>query len=415
MTRLTPFTIQVLSNRIGSILNEQQTALIRTAFSTVVRESEDLACGVFNQAGLMIAQSLTGTPGHVNSMATGVKHFVDAFPPATLEPGDVLITNDPWMTAGQVNDFTVVTPVFRDGRPIAYFASTCHAPDIGGRQFSGEAREVYEEGLQIPMLKILRAGEPNRDVLEIIRTNVRQPDETIGDIYAQISSNEVGAERLRSLLDEFDLPDVEEIADEIISRSERAMRAGIAALPDGTYTNEAWSDGYDEPIVLRCTDHGRGRRAARRLDGQLAAELARDQSRAQLHARVRLVRDEGRGRARGAAQRRRVPTRARLGAARVDPQLRASRTGRVAPRDRPLPAGHHLRRARAGDGGPSARRLRRRALDHRLAGAGIARAGRSCRRCSSSAGWVPAPRRTASAPPGSRPASRECPPRSSSR
>jgi N-methylhydantoinase B len=253
VTRLTPFTIQVLSNRIGSILNEQQTALIRTAFSTVVRESEDLACGVFNQAGLMIAQSLTGTPGHVNSMATGVKHFVDAFPPDSLEQGDVLITNDPWKTAGQVNDFTVVTPVFRGGRPIAYFASTCHAPDIGGRQFSGEAREVYEEGLQIPMLKILRAGEPNRDVLEIIRTNVRQPDETIGDIYAQISSNEVGAERLRALLDEFDLPDVEEIADEIISRSERAMRAGIAALPDGTYTNEAWSDGYDEPIVLRCT------------------------------------------------------------------------------------------------------------------------------------------------------------------
>ena len=253
MTPLTPFTIQVISNRIGSILNEQQTALVRTAFSTVVRESEDLACGVFNQAGLMIAQSLTGTPGHVNSMATGVKHFVHAFPPDSLEPGDVLITNDPWKTAGQVNDFTVVTPVFRGGRPIAYFASTCHAPDIGGRQFSGEAREVYEEGIQIPMLKILQAGEPNRDVIEIIRTNVRQPDETIGDIYAQISSNEVGADRLRSLLDEFDLPDVEEIADEIISRSERAMRAGIAALPDGTYTNEAWTDGFDEPIVLRCT------------------------------------------------------------------------------------------------------------------------------------------------------------------
>ena len=250
---LSPFTIQVVSNRIGSILNEQQTALVRTAFSTVVRESEDLACGLFNQAGLMVAQSLTGTPGHVNSMATGVKHFVQAFPPASLEPGDVLITNDPWKTAGQVNDFTVVTPVFRGGRPIAYFASTCHAPDIGGRQFSGEAREVYEEGIQIPMLKILRAGEPNRDVIEIIRTNVRQPDETIGDIYAQISSNEVGAERLRSLLDEFDLQDVEEIADEIISRSERAMRAGIAALPDGTYTNEAWTDGFDEPIVLRCT------------------------------------------------------------------------------------------------------------------------------------------------------------------
>jgi N-methylhydantoinase B len=253
MTGLTPFTIQAISNRIASILNEQQTALIRTAFSTVVRESEDLACGLFNAAGQMIAQSITGTPGHINSMATGVRHFVEAFPPERLEPGDVLITNDPWKTAGQVNDFTIVTPVFNDEGPIAYFASTCHAPDIGGRQFSGEAREVYEEGLQIPMLKIVSAGKPNDDVLDIIRMNVRQPEETVGDIYAQISSNEVGVRRLTTLLAEFGLRDVEEIGHEVISRSEQAMRAGIAALPDGTYTNEAWTDGFDEPIVLRCT------------------------------------------------------------------------------------------------------------------------------------------------------------------
>ena len=195
--KLDPFTINVLANRLASMLDEQQTALVSTAFSTVVRESEDLACGVFNRAGLMVGQSITGTPGHVNAMATGVRHFVEAFPPETLEDGDVLITNDPWMTAGQVNDFTIVTPVFRGGEPIAYFASTCHAPDIGGRQFSGEAREVYEEGLQVPLLKLMRAGRPNADLLEIIRVNVRQPDETVGDIYAQISSNEVGAVGLR--------------------------------------------------------------------------------------------------------------------------------------------------------------------------------------------------------------------------
>lgn len=253
MTSFTPFTIQAVANRIASILDEQQTALIRTAFSAVVRESEDLACGLFNAGGQMIAQSITGTPGHINSMATGVRHFLQAFPPARLEPGDVLITNDPWKTAGQVNDFTVVTPVFVDDRPIAYFASTCHAPDIGGRQFSGDAREVFEEGLQIPMLKILRAGEPNQDVIDIVRMNVRRPDETIGDIYAQVSSNEVGVRRLTELLDEFGLHDVEGIGDEVISRSEQAMRAGIAALPDGMYTNEAWTDGFDEPVLLRCT------------------------------------------------------------------------------------------------------------------------------------------------------------------
>ena len=250
---LDPFLINVLANRLASMLDEQQTALVSTAFSTVVRESEDLACGVFNRAGLMVGQSITGTPGHVNAMATGVKHFVTAFPPETLADGDVLITNDPWLTAGQVNDFTIVTPVFRAGEPIAYFASTCHAPDIGGRQFSGEAREVYEEGLQVPLMKLMRAGAPNLDLLEIIRVNVRQPDETVGDIYAQISSNAVGAAGLRTLLDEFDLPDIEEIGSEIMDRSERAMRDGIRALPNGVYRSEAWSDGYDEPIKLACT------------------------------------------------------------------------------------------------------------------------------------------------------------------
>ena len=253
MTNLTPFTTQVLLNRIDSILNEQQTALIRTAFSTIVRESEDLACGVFNRAGLMFAQSTTGTPGHINSMASGVRHFVDAFPADRLSPGDVLITNDPWKTAGQINDLTIVTPVYKSKNVIAYFASTCHAPDIGGRQFSAEAKEIYEEGLQIPLLKIVRAGEPNQDLIDIIRANVRLPDETIGDIYAQISSNQVGVSRLTSLLKDFDLDDVEAIANEIITRSEQAMRSGIAALPNGVYTNEAETDGIDEPIKLRCT------------------------------------------------------------------------------------------------------------------------------------------------------------------
>ena len=127
-----PILVEVLSNRLISIVNEQQAALIRTAFSTVVRESEDLACGVFDSRGQMVAQSLTGTPGHINAMATGVRHFLTTFPPATLRPGDVLLTNDPWQTSGQINDITVVTPVFAGGRPIAFFANTCHAADIGG-------------------------------------------------------------------------------------------------------------------------------------------------------------------------------------------------------------------------------------------------------------------------------------------
>src|SRR3712207_265199 len=156
-----PITLEVLWNRLLAVVNEQQVALMRTAFSTVVRETQDLACGAFDARGRMIAQSLTGTPGHINAMATGVRHFPDVYPPSTLLPGDVLLTNYPWQTAGQINDMTVVSPVFVGEQVVAYFASTCHAPDIGGRILSAEAREVYEEGLRIPITKLFIAGKPN--------------------------------------------------------------------------------------------------------------------------------------------------------------------------------------------------------------------------------------------------------------
>ena len=248
---LDPITLEVLWNRLLSVVNEQQVTLMRTAFSTVVRESQDLACGVFDTRGYMIAQSLTGTPGHINAMATGVRHFLQAYPPETLQPGDVLITNDPWQTAGQINDMTVLTPVFKDARLIAYFASTCHAPDIGGHIFSGEAREVYEEGLRIPIMKLFIRDEPNAELFKIIRTNVRTPNETIGDLYAQTSSNAVGARELLHFMDEFGLDSIDPLASEIITRSERAMRQAIRALPNGCYENESWSDGFDEPIRIK--------------------------------------------------------------------------------------------------------------------------------------------------------------------
>ena len=248
---LDPILLEVLWNRLLAVVNEQQVALMRTAFSSVVRESQDLACGVFDRRGRMVAQSLTGTPGHINAMATGVKHFLTVFPPPTLRPGDVLLTNDPWLTAGQVNDMTVVSPVFRDDAVIAYFASTCHAPDVGGRVLSGEANDVFEEGLRIPITKLFEAGEANRQLIEIIRANVRTPDETIGDLYAQISSNAVGAASLLGFMDEFGMADIEGLADAIIDRSEAAMRESIRALPKGTWRHESWSDGYDEPILIR--------------------------------------------------------------------------------------------------------------------------------------------------------------------
>jgi N-methylhydantoinase B len=210
-----PITLEVIWNRFLSVANEQQDALIRTAFSTIVRESQDLACGMFDTQGRMIAQSLSGTPGHINAMATSMQHFLAAFPPDRLSPGDVLITNDPWQTAGQINDITITTPVFKQDRLVALFANTCHSADIGGRILSAEAREVFEEGLRIPIMKLFDRGEPNRILMQIVRTNVRQPDE-------------------------------------IIRRSETAVRAEIAKLPSGEWSNETWSDGFEEPIVVRC-------------------------------------------------------------------------------------------------------------------------------------------------------------------
>ncbi len=243
-----PILVGVLGNRLHSILAEQQNALVNTAFSAVVRESLDLACAVFDSRGEMIGQSVGGTPGHINAMATGMHHFVAAYPPSSLEPGDVLLTNDPWMTAGQINDITVATPVFLRGRLVAWFASCCHAPDIGGRLVSAEAHEVFEEGLRLPIMKFLRAGVVNADLQLLIRANVRTPEETIGDLYAQVTGNEVGAASLVALLEEFDLDTLDDVAAEIMNRSEKALRDALSRIPDGTYTNEIATD---EDIVLR--------------------------------------------------------------------------------------------------------------------------------------------------------------------
>ncbi|MFJ8917330.1 hydantoinase B/oxoprolinase family protein [Amycolatopsis sp. NPDC102389] len=247
-----PILVGVLGNRLHSILAEQQNALVNTAFSSVVRESLDLACAVFDSRGEMIGQSVGGTPGHINAMATGMHYFVAAYPPETLEPGDVLLTNDPWQTAGQINDITVATPVFLRGRLVAWFASCCHAPDIGGRLVSAEAHEVFEEGLRLPIMKFLRAGEVNADLELLIRSNVRTPEETIGDLYAQVTGNEVGAASLVRLLEEFGLDSLDDVAAEIMNRSERALRDALAKLPDGTYTSELVTDGFDdEEVVLK--------------------------------------------------------------------------------------------------------------------------------------------------------------------
>lgn len=248
-----PIRLEVMWNRLISVVNEQATALMRTSFTTIVREAGDLSAGVFDTRGFMIAQAVTGTPGHINAMATCIHHFLKVFPVETLAPGDVLITNDPQKTSGHLHDFTVITPVFRDERLVGFFGNTCHVLDIGGIGLSTDGRSMFEEGLFVPITKLYDRGEPNRQLMEIIAANVRAPEPVLGDIHAQAAGNDVGAARLIEFMAEFKLTTLEPLADEIIGRSERAMRAAIAALPDGVFTNAVYSDGYEEPVKLNVT------------------------------------------------------------------------------------------------------------------------------------------------------------------
>jgi N-methylhydantoinase B len=234
---------QVMWNRLISVVEQQALALIRTAFSTSVREAGDLSAGVFDPQGRMIAQAVTGTPGHVNTMADAVPHFISDIGPERIFPGDVYITNDPWKGTGHLHDITVCTPVFRDivgadgtanETLIGYFASTAHVVDIGGRGYGPDAKEVYEEGINIPIMKWAERGRLNQDLVNIIRVNVRESDQVIGDIHGLAASNETGRRRLLDMLDEF------------------AMQA-ITGVENGTYTNEMVVDGYGEPVTLAVT------------------------------------------------------------------------------------------------------------------------------------------------------------------
>jgi N-methylhydantoinase B len=246
-------TLEILWNRLIAVTNEQAAALMRTSFTPIVRDIGDLSAAVFDTRAQMLAQATTGTPGHINSLASGMHHFLARFPKESLEPGDVLITNDPWMTSGQLNDLSVVTPVFHRGRLVGFFGNTCHAIDIGGIGLSANGHEVYEEGLQIPMAKLYTASGPNETLFELIEANVRAPREVLGDLHAQVAGNQVGADRLAAYLEEFGLADLGEVGDEILRRSEIAMRAAIAALPDGAYTKTCVTDGDIDPITINVT------------------------------------------------------------------------------------------------------------------------------------------------------------------
>lgn len=255
---LDPVSLEILWTRLISVTNEQAAALMRTSFTAIVRESGDLSAAVFDEHGRMLAQAVTGTPGHINSLATSMEHFIARHPVASLSPGDVLITNDPWKTSGQLNDFSVVTPAFRNDKLVGFFGNTCHAVDIGGRGLSANATEVYEEGLFVPIMKLYDGSRPNDDLFRLIEANVRAPNEVLGDLHAQVAANQVGADRLNDYMDDFGLEDLRALGTEIVTRSEGAMREAIAEIPDGDYEKTIHTDGLEEPIKICCKVSIRG-------------------------------------------------------------------------------------------------------------------------------------------------------------
>ena len=241
---------QILWNRLISVVEEQAQTLVRTAFSTAVREAGDLSAGVFDLDGRMLAQAVTGTPGHVNAMAASVRFFLQRIPISSMDEGDVYLTNDPWMGTGHLHDFTVVTPTFVAGRPVALFADTVHVVDIGGLGFGPDGRQVYEEGINIPIMPLARRGAFNETLLEILRVNVREPQQVVGDLHSLAAANETGGNRLRAMLKDFDLASLDGLAESIIESSRHAMLDEIRSLPFGRYENAMRVDGYEKPIDL---------------------------------------------------------------------------------------------------------------------------------------------------------------------
>jgi N-methylhydantoinase B len=250
---LSPIRLQLMWDRLIAVVEEQALALIRTGFSTSTREAGDLSAGVFDLGGDMLAQAVTGTPGHINSMARSVRHFLAKFPIKTMKEGDIFLTNDPWKGTGHLHDFTFVTPTFRRGKMVALFASTCHVVDIGGRGFGSDARQVFEEGLYVPLMHFAREGKVDDTLIEIVTANVREPIQVVGDLYSLATCNEIGSRRLIEMMDEFAIDDLDRLGSHILEKSKQASLEQIRRIKPGEYKFSMRVDGYDKPLDLVAT------------------------------------------------------------------------------------------------------------------------------------------------------------------
>src|SRR5262245_26745520 len=234
-TQFDAVTLEVLGTRLISVVDEAAKAIVRTSFSTLSNEANDFACVLTDARGGALAQNTGSIPSFIATLPATVRHFLAEMGEGGLHPGDMLITNDPWLGTGHLSDVCVVKPIFLRGRLIAFSATTSHMPDIGGRIRAIEAREVFEEGVHIPLPKIVHAGRRDDTLIQLVRANVRTPDQTLGDIWAQVSANELMERRVLRLAEDYGLDTLADLAEELFRRSERAMRDAIRAVPDGTY------------------------------------------------------------------------------------------------------------------------------------------------------------------------------------
>ena len=252
-SQLDPVTLEILWRRLVSIVDEADAAVVRTAFSSLLRDAHDYTCIFTDRRGRELAQGTLATPGQSGAMALGIKKIVQGLPAGSFKPGDVFITNDPWALAGHLNDVCVLSPIFHADRLVAFTACILHHADIGGRVAS-DNHDVFEEGLFIPLVKLYDGGLLNQSVLDMIRANVRTPEQVNGDIRSQIAANHVCAEQIRCMLDDYRLDGLDELADEIIGRSEQSLRASIARVPAGVYSSEGTIEQMEgQPdILIKC-------------------------------------------------------------------------------------------------------------------------------------------------------------------
>ena len=244
-------TLEVMWSRLNSIADEAAITLVRTSFSTVVRESKDLTCVLFDTQGRSLAQAAMSIPSFTGTLPLTMKHFLQRYPGKEWRPGDVVMTNDPWLGSGHLPDINIAVPIFLRRKLVGFAGLVAHATDIGGKTLSATAAEIFEEGLRLPVCRLARAGKWSEDIVDVIRTNVRVPDEVIGDLNALVAAGEVAQRRIIEFMKEFELDDLSELADEIQKRAETAMRNRIRALPRGTYHHTLVTDGFDEPLKIQ--------------------------------------------------------------------------------------------------------------------------------------------------------------------